>query len=133
MKLRFSNNIELNINIPEEIPDIQIAPMIIITFLENAFKHGVSYNEKSYITFDLDIKDGIMHFSIRNSIHKKTKDDNYSGIGLANVKKSLELLYPDNYNLIIKDDKKEFLVDLYLPAWSEKLNRNILQTEKNSF
>ena len=130
MKLRFSNNIELKINIPEEIPDIQIAPMLIITFLENAFKHGVSYNEKSYITFDLDIRDGIMHFSIRNSIHKKVKDDKYSGIGLANVKKSLELLYQDNYCLIIKDDKKEFLVDLSLPAWSEKLNRNISQTER---
>jgi LytS/YehU family sensor histidine kinase len=127
MKLRFSNNIDIKINIPEEIPDIQIAPMIIITFLENAFKHGVSYNEKSYISFDLEIKDGLMHFSISNSIHKKVKDDKYSGIGLENVKKSLELLYQDNYCLKIKDDKKEFMVDLTLPALNERINSNNLK------
>jgi LytS/YehU family sensor histidine kinase len=94
-----------------------IPPMLFISLLENAFKHGVSYPLKSYIYFELRINDSSLNCVIKNSKHKMAEKSRgeYSGIGLENIKKSLKLLYEHNYRLDIHDTEKEFEVNLTIP------------------
>ena len=117
MKLRYSKNISIEYIIPEDIPNVQIPSMLFISFLENAFKHGVSYLAKSFITFNLSTTNKNIICIIRNSKHKKPENTitKYSGIGMSNVKKNLELLYKDNYTLEINDSLNEFEVKLTIP------------------
>jgi hypothetical protein len=117
MKLRFSSKVIISIDIPDEIPDIQIPPMLFISFIENAFKHGVSYQSESFVIFKLDIIDNRLICNIRNSKHKKTEqpDKSYSGIGLSNIRKSLELLFLNNYTLLINETEKDFEAQLNIP------------------
>ncbi len=117
MQLRFPRKAIINLDIPENIPDIQIPPMLFISFLENAFKHGVSYQKESFVTFKLNFIANRLNCSIINSIsneHKKA-DLSQSGIGLTNIKKSLKLLYGNDYSLEITETKKEFNVNLSVP------------------
>jgi LytS/YehU family sensor histidine kinase len=117
MQLRFPRKAIINLEIPENIPDIQIPPMLFISFLENAFKHGVSYQKESFVTFKLNFIDNRLNCSIINSISNENKkvDISQSGIGLTNIKKSLKLLYGNDYTLEIAETKKEFNVNLSVP------------------
>ncbi|MCX6250014.1 MAG: histidine kinase [Bacteroidetes bacterium] len=117
MQLRHSDEVEVNVVIPDQVPDTKIPPMLFISLLENAFKHGVSYPLKSYIYFELRIGKNSLNCIIRNSKHKITTDHqgDFSGIGLDNIKESLKLLYEDNFQLNIQDKESEFEVDLTIP------------------
>jgi len=124
MKLRFSKKVKISLVVPEVIPDIQIPPMLFISFLENAFKHGVSYQTDSFVVFNLDITEKQINFMIKNSKHKNKEkfDKSYSGIGLTNIRKSLELLFNKRYSLNILEDDKEFEVQLTIPIFETSLN-----------
>jgi LytS/YehU family sensor histidine kinase len=94
---------------------LQIAPMLLIPFVENAFKHGISFREPSHIKIALEITNKIINFDVYNSKHTKQDKDpekDKSGIGLNNVKQRLELLYPKKHELIIRETGKEFFVHL---------------------
>ncbi|MFZ4414153.1 MAG: sensor histidine kinase [Bacteroidales bacterium] len=117
MQLRHSDEVEVKLLIPSQIPDIKIPPMLFISLLENAFKHGVSYPLKSYIYFEIQIHENTLDCMIKNSKHKTVANqyDEYMGIGLENIKKSLSLLYEKNYKLDISDKDNEFEVNLIIP------------------
>jgi hypothetical protein len=117
MQLRFSKHVTVNLEVPEDIPDIMIPPMLFISLLENAFKHGVSYQSDSFVLFILDVKDNRLNCTIKNSKHTKAPDsvNRYSGIGLTNIKKSLDLLFGKNYRFEIKDTEIEYHVFLSIP------------------
>jgi hypothetical protein len=117
MQLRHSDEVEVTVVIPEQIPDAKIPPMLFISLLENAFKHGVSYPLKSYIYFELRIASTFLTCTIKNSKHKIAANyqGEYSGIGLDNIKESLKLLYEDNFQLNIRDKESEFEVNLTIP------------------
>ena len=117
MKLRYSKHVSITLEVPKGIPDITIPPMLFISLLENAFKHGVSYQKDSFVSFRLDVADNRLNCTIRNSRHDRISDsaNRYSGIGLTNVKKSLELLFRKNYQLEIKETELEFNVYLSIP------------------
>jgi len=117
MQLRHSDEVGVTVILPEQIPDAQIPPMLFISLIENAFKHGVSYPLKSYIHFELRINETSLNCNIKNSKHKVTTNymGEYSGIGLDNIKKSLELLYADDFRLDILDKENEFEVNLTIP------------------
>ncbi len=118
MQLRHSDEVEVKILIPDQIPDIKIPPMLFISLLENAFKHGVSYPNKSYIYFEIQLHEHTLNCTIKNSKHKATTNpyDEYSGIGLENIKKSLNLLYEQDYSLNISDKEHDFEVNLIIPV-----------------
>ena len=124
MKLRFSKKVKISLDVPKDIPDIQIPPMLFISFLENAFKHGVSYQTESFVMFKLEIIDSQLNFAIKNSKHKNKEmfDKSYSGIGLTNIRKSLELLFNKNYSLNINENDKEFEVQLTIPIYDSGIN-----------
>ena len=119
MRLGPNPNIDLVIDIPETIsPTLTIAPMLLIPFAENAFKHGISLQSHSFITMIIRIEENKLLFSLRNSVHDRIwlndPEKNNHGIGLNNVKQRLQLLYEEKYLLNITDDEKTYHVDLAL-------------------
>ena len=117
MQLRFSENVKVTLEIPKKIPEIEIPPMLFISLLENAFKHGVSYQNESFVLFSLEVSGSKLNCTIKNSKHIQNNNagNKYSGIGLSNIKKSLELLYGKNYELEINDTGPEYHVYLSVP------------------
>ena len=115
MRLRLSPKVELNFQFPEKDNNLKVPPLLFIPFIENAFKHGISYREKSFIYIILKLEGQKMFFSCKNTIGKqldKEINGNHSGIGLENVKKRLKLLFPETHILSIESSKTEFNVNL---------------------
>ncbi|QNL48255.1 sensor histidine kinase [Olivibacter sp. SDN3] len=95
----------------------QIAPMLLIPFVENAFKHGISLNENSWIKINLYLEAGKLYFDVYNSIHKKASNDpekSKSGIGLVNVQQRLAQLYQGKHELSIRQTNEEYFIHLTL-------------------
>lgn len=114
MKLRLSSKVELQIAFPHDFTDFTIAPLLFVPFIENAFKHGVSYREPSSIKIGMRIEEGTIHFVAQNSIAKGTsnQDMQHSGIGLENVRKRLLLLFPGRHELNVENGEDTFNVRL---------------------
>jgi hypothetical protein len=110
-------NIKIDTNIEEQVHTIQIAPMLLIPFVENAFKHGISFREQSYIKISLEFVHNTLYLDVANSKHIKPENDpekGKSGIGLNNVKQRLQLLYKGKHELLIRETAKDFFVHLTL-------------------
>ena len=116
MKLRFNERVRISLNLPTVIPDISIPPFLFISFIENAFKHGVSYKNESFITIDLIPGKDRLLFVAKNSKTEKPRMDEFSGIGIENSRKRLDLLYGDKYHLDIIDSEELFTVNLSVPV-----------------
>jgi LytS/YehU family sensor histidine kinase len=114
-KLRFNDEIPIEFDIIGNIEGVRIAPLIFFTFLENAFKHGVSTSSKdTWMKISLEVRDKTLLYHVSNSKvsdTSKTVTDR-SGIGLQNVNRRLDLAYPDRYDLVIEDKEKSYSVDL---------------------
>jgi two-component system LytT family sensor kinase len=96
----------------------QIAPLLLLPFIENAFKYGISTRERSPIAILLEIKKDSLYFSICNQKHISTMlrvSDN-TGIGISNTKRRLDLFYEDRYALNIEDKSNDFSVKLKIPV-----------------
>ena len=113
MKLRYTDKVEIKIDTPSTLPNKEIPPLIFITFVENAFKHGVSYQQASFIHIEIKA-DSQLLFTCRNSKIPK-EEDKHGGVGLKNVKQRLDLIYGKNYTLDIKDESDSYSVKLKLP------------------
>ncbi|TCD03631.1 sensor histidine kinase [Pedobacter psychroterrae] len=112
-----SSQVAIEIQIEEQLNNLQITPMLLIPFVENAFKHGISLLYPSHIKITLQINNSTLYFDVHNSIHLKQDNDPeklQSGIGLQNVKQRLALIYPGRHELIIRENAKEFFVHLTL-------------------
>jgi hypothetical protein len=116
MKLRLSDKVSLTTSFPVDEPNISIPPLIFIPFIENAFKHGVSYRDKSFIKIELKVFDRKILFTSQNSIAPKQEDMLDSGIGLENVRKRLALLFPGMHKLQIDTKDNIFEVSLEIEA-----------------
>lgn len=116
MKLRLSPRVELQIDFPKDFPDFPIPPLLFVPFIENAFKHGVSYRDRSFIHIRMKIDDDKISFISENSIGKSSQagDMQHSGIGLENVRKRLGLLFQSRYKLIIEESETVFHVELFI-------------------
>lgn len=112
-KLRIPEGVEISISTRGSFENYSIEPLLLIPFIENAFKHGISYNEASYIHIDLAVQDHQLNLTVKNSIPNiRGERDSISGIGLKNVMKRLELLYPDRHLLQIDAMEKEYRINL---------------------
>ncbi|MCK5729470.1 MAG: histidine kinase [Draconibacterium sp.] len=116
-KIRYSEKLNLELNFPENTNNLSIAPLIILPFVENAFKHGVSnYPGIATVKIKILLTGNNLIFNIENTKNPNIKKDkNYSkGIGLNNVKQRLNLMYPEKYILSINNYAETFLVNLTL-------------------
>ena len=114
MQLRISSNLTLKKNFPIINQPIQIAPLLLITFIENAFKHGIDAIEPSFIKIELTIDNHWLRYSVINTSFPEKETVTDSGIGLENLKKRLELLYSNKFELILKEEDKEYRAILTL-------------------
>ncbi|HKK41433.1 MAG TPA: histidine kinase [Bacteroidales bacterium] len=112
MKLRMSDKISLSVSFPDEYEDISIPPLLFIPFIENAFKHGISYREKSFIEISMTTTKDTLSFRCVNSNigNGDSVESDHTGIGLENVSKRLKLLFPGKHELKISDSDKIFKV-----------------------
>lgn len=112
-QLRFGRDVEITFDkdLSADISNYSLEPMLLISFVENAFKHGTGY-----VHISLKLGKGILEFQVRNKFDAETstgKDEN-PGIGLSNVRSRLALLYPGRYELVIHDDENIFSIHLTL-------------------
>ncbi len=115
MRLRLSKKVDLKVELPSGKNNMQIPPLLFISFVENAFKHGVSYREKSFIHISMKLEGEKILFTCKNSIGRAADreiDKNHSGIGLENVQKRLKLLFPERHKLNIEKKDGHFNVFL---------------------
>ena len=115
-KLRFSaeDDIDIDFLVLGKTNKIQIPPMLLIPFVENAFKHGISLDTASFVHIVLKAQNERLEFSIKNSTHipRPEYKESDAGLGLSNVRRRLELLYPGKHELKIQDAEKVFDVSL---------------------
>jgi two-component system, LytTR family, sensor kinase len=124
MKLRLSSRVTLNVDFPSQYEDVDVPPLLFITFIENAFKHGVSYQGNPFIEISLHTHGSIITFIARNSINRQvqgTTPQVESGIGLENVRKRLNLLFRNNYDLNIEEKDSIYSVTLEFDATNVSL------------
>lgn len=118
MKLRLNDTTKVTFEGPLINNDIQIAPMLFLPYIENAFKHGVSSTSSSVISIELSMEEDTLEMKVRNSIFNENAEiaDNYGGIGLTNTKRRLDLLYPGKHTFLAgkTEDTNEFIVHLTL-------------------
>jgi LytS/YehU family sensor histidine kinase len=116
-KLRTQSSSEIIIeeNISDQNCNHKIAPMLLIPLVENAFKHGISLKEKSWIQINLECDEKNILFEVRNSMHPRRDNDpeeGKSGIGFKNVLERLKLIYGSKFQISVNGDGKEFFVQL---------------------
>jgi LytS/YehU family sensor histidine kinase len=112
-KIRFGKKSYIDFKVEGRVEHQQIVPLLLIAFIENAFKHGIANDPLSPISLLVDVDAEHLHFYIRNKKHNNNRDT-IGGIGLNNVKRRLDLLYPGKYNLDITEDEQTYTCELSL-------------------
>jgi hypothetical protein len=113
MKLRLSDRVKLSVDFPKKFDDISIPPLLFVPYIENAFKHGISFRDKSFIEISIEVTRQYLYFRCANSIAKSEplpERQECSGIGLENAARRLELLFPARHDLKISRSEKVFEV-----------------------
>lgn len=112
-KIRQGDSLQLTVKIARASRQLLIAPMILVPFVENAFKHG-SQSDNYWVNLTIEFDEESMHMNISNSYCPQAKENanTTSGIGIENVKKRLDLLYPQSHRLEIEKGEKEYKVGL---------------------
>jgi LytS/YehU family sensor histidine kinase len=112
-KLRLTENVKLYYTVTGDISGKQIAPLMLIPFVENAFKHGVSPDENSAIQVKISVANDTLKMEVKNNkISLNIDTIGKSGLGIANAKNRFQLLYPNQHDLTISETNKTFNVTL---------------------
>ena len=116
MKLRFTDQVSVTLSFPETIPNIKIPPMLFTSLVENAFKHGVSYQNESFIEIIMNVDRKFLVFRIKNSKQDSNNGLNEKGgIGLENLRKRLDLIYSEKYSLKQNETEEAFEINIKIP------------------
>lgn len=117
MRVRYDDDVEITLHTPDiaQCRNVTLPPLLLIVLIENAFKHGISYNNKSFITVNITVDGNELSCIVANSRHTSTETGN-SGIGLNNITKRLDILFGNRYSLAIDDnDASVYIVELVIP------------------
>ena len=117
MRIRYTDDVDIRVEYPRDLPEqVSIPPLLLIVFVENAFKHGISYNRPSFIHLRIEYVDKTVTGTLSNSRHPATAAKQ-AGIGLENVRKRLALIYGEkNYTLDIREEEQTYTVKLVIPT-----------------
>ncbi|MBR5595130.1 MAG: sensor histidine kinase [Alistipes sp.] len=119
MRIRYIDEVNIEFNTPDIVlcRKIKLPPLLLIVLVENAFKHGISYDANSYVKIDIMAFDDELTCIVANSRHEVTNSNTeHSGIGLSNITRRLEMLFGKRYTLTIDDsDAKRYSVELVIP------------------
>jgi sensor histidine kinase YesM len=117
-EFRFQESLQITINKDLIDEKLEIAPMLLLPFVENAFKHGAQIDGVVAVNINLKVDENTLNFTIENSA--KNNENSKKGIGLENIKKRLEMLHPKNHFLEILQEEKKFRVNLKIPIKNEE-------------
>lgn len=110
-RIRFQDTLKVTFDSPDDFKDKMIPPMLLIPFVENAFKHGNLKDGFLQIVLHLKLTGDTLYFEIRNTVKNEENEGKTTGIGLSNIKKRLDLLYPDLYQLQAVPENDWFVVN----------------------
>lgn len=113
-KLRLSNIENIYVNVHGETKNKFIEPLLLISFIENAFKYGTDYKGNTYVKIKIQVEGNVLDFWIENRVEKFESDAENSGIGINNIKNRLKLLYPNAHTLTIIEKDQNYSVHLNL-------------------
>ncbi|ARS35301.1 sensor histidine kinase [Pontibacter actiniarum] len=116
-KMRLTQQVHIQFDVCGVVEGVQVAPFLFMTFLENAFKHGVNPNgQGDWVLLQLQVRQGVCYFALRNSKGNARKNEfsESSGMGLQNVRRRLELSYPNRHELQLRDNPEAYEVNLNL-------------------
>lgn len=116
MRLRFLGTVDIQFIVPNELPDVRVAPNLFVNLAENAMKHGVSVDNPSFVHFSLDVDGQYVCCRVRNSNFPHSHVADSTGFGLENLKKRLNLLYQNNYVYKTEVSDDEYFVELKVPV-----------------
>lgn len=116
MELRYTDKLHIAFHTPFIIPDVQVPPLLFISLLENAFTHGISHRNESFIEAAISIEGNNVYFTCKNSLTPKTLGIRHQGIGLPNIQKRLNLLFDNDYTLNAEEKDNQYHVLLIIPA-----------------
>lgn len=116
MKLRLTDKVEIDFSYPNNIPNVMVAPMLFLPYIENAFKHGTSVNEESEILVSISHNNHTLMLHVKNDIidNKSVAPEEFGGIGLENTRRRLDLLYPGKHRLSVSESKPNNEFNVYL-------------------
>ena len=122
MRIRYPDSVDVQLNVHHPLPiDAQVPPLLFIVFVENAFKHGVSYDEPSYVYIDLKCDNDRTICQVRNSRHPLLRVER-GGVGLENVRKRLDLIFGKDYELLLDGSRSdEYIAKLSIPITYDKV------------
>lgn len=121
MKLRYKDSVKVSFSAPDIIPEVEIPTLLFISFVENAFKHGISYQNDSFIDVSLKLEGSRLLFNCRNSYQDNKTTGEEGGIGISNSKKRLDLLYGNDYKLDIDNQGSVYNVDIDIPLTDKSI------------
>lgn len=98
------------------IPEVQVPPLLFISLLENAFTHGISHCDNSFIDASIHVEGDSVYFTCKNSLAHQSAATQHQGIGLLNIQKRLNLLFGNNYTLNAERKDNQYRVLLIIPA-----------------
>ena len=117
MSLRYTDSVKITVNLPEPPARCEVPPLLFVTFVENAFKHGISYQQQSFIEIRATLSDDdMLHFFCRNSKQQEKDAGKPGGVGLRNIRQRLDLIYGKRYSLDINDGAADYTVELKIPV-----------------
>ena len=115
MKMRYADSVRIDLSLPEDDSGAEVPPLVLASFVENAFKHGISYEKPSFVRLAVSLEDGKIAFKCVNSRQGEEQVRSH-GVGLANVRGRLDLLYGDRYTLHIDQNAEVYDILLLLPT-----------------
>ena len=116
MRRRYIDAVDITLDLSQGLPSVMIPPLLFINLVENAFKHGVSYNHDSFVHISVKVENGYVVCCVRNSrFPSETPSDEKSGLGLDALRKRLDLLYANKYVYESQVTDSDYFVELRIP------------------
>jgi sensor histidine kinase YesM len=127
-QIRYGNKLDIHLDLPEKTNDLYIAPLLLLPLVENCFKHGTSNMlEQPWINLQIYLQGKIMHMKLLNGkLHEPNKENGRTGIGIQNVQKRLDLIYPDKHDFVINNEDEVFIVNLKIEL--EQLKEQVIKS-----
>ena len=131
-KLRFGNKLKANFQVNGLVSKQEVAPLLLLPFIENSFKHGTSDGDEMKITIALDIDSNNVMFTVKNKKYEDLQAPapnpyhhiGHNGVGIENIKRRLKLIYGPNYQLDIMDKSDEYTVMLKIPTYEDSMSNS---------
>jgi uncharacterized membrane protein required for colicin V production len=116
-QIRMLHPLQVNIEVKGNIEEVKLAPMLLMPFIENVFKHGVDKTERQNMLHAcLEVQEGRLKYKVVNTLHYPAVNGTGGGFGLVNLRKRLELLYPGKFSLHTRTEEQQFIAELQIPV-----------------